>query len=209
MNKFKVGDKVKLVSIKNEDTYYRKYLGKVFTIKTLSIVAANFEEETEENIAPYLYNLQKIEENYTYKDLKKAPIGTKVTFENGNIFLKFNKEKFINLSAIRSIEWLSNLNDNFGQLGKIIKIEEPTYTTVYETKPEILDEAEKRYLGNVIKPFRNKVNYIRKISSFYDDKEFLQIDLKSDAINFPCFAKNAMYKRLIPNKKYTLEELGL
>ena len=207
MNKFKVGDKVKLVSMKNEDTYYRKYLGKVFTIKTLGIVAANFEEETEENIAPYLYNLQKIEENYTYKDLKKAPIGTKVTFENDVILVKTTEKRLESEQDVMNIENLKNLKDDY--YGKIIKIEEPTYTTVYETKPDILDEAEKRYLGNVIKPFRNKVNYIRKISSFYDDKEFLQIDLKSDATNFPCFTKNAMYKRLIPNKKYTLEELGL
>ena len=29
----------------------------------------------------------------------------------------------------------------------------------------ILDDAEKKYLGNIIKPFRNKIKYIRKISS--------------------------------------------
>ena len=29
MDKFKVGDKVKLVSMKNEDSFYKKYLGNI------------------------------------------------------------------------------------------------------------------------------------------------------------------------------------
>lgn len=150
------------------------------------------------------------EVKYNYEDLKKAPIGTKVTFENGNIFLKFNKEKFINLSAIRSIEWLSNLNDNFGQLGKIIKIEEPTYKTVYEAKPEILDEEEKRYLRGVIRPFKNKVKGIEK-KEVNEKEEYIYIFLGGITNNFslPSFEKETMYKGMQIDNRYSLEELGL
>lgn len=211
--KFKVGDKVKLVSMKNEDTYYEKYLGKIFTIEKLFNVTATFKEKTEENIAPYLYNLQKVKEKYTYDDLKKSPVGTKVTFENKNcknILLKYELNKFINLSAIRDIRYLDNFKDNLGYLGKIIKIEEPKYTTVYESKPEILDETEKRYLRSVIRPFRDKVDYIVKQKSGAINKEYILIHFPNNLnISFPYFKPNTMYKGMALDKAYTLEELGL
>lgn len=209
MDKFKVGDKVKLVSMKNEDSFYKKYLGKIFTIKQVGCVAVTFKEATEENISPYLYNLQKVEEKYTYEDLKKSPVGTKITFEDGNVFFKDNEYRYINIGGIRINEWLSNLRDDMGQLGKIIKIEEPTYTTVYEHKEEILDETEKRYLKGIIRPFKEKVTYISKLHT-REDKEFISINLKNgDYIDLPLFKENTMYKKMIINKDYTLEELGL
>ena len=209
MDKFKVGDKVKLVSMKNEDSFYKKYLGKIFTIKQVGCVTVTFKEATEENISPYLYNLQKVEEKYTYEDLKKSPVGTKITFEDGNVFFKDNEYRYINIGGIRINEWLSNLRDDMGQLGKIIKIEEPTYKTVYEHKEEILDEAEKRYLRSVIKPFRDRVTFISKLHT-REDKEFISINLKNrDYIDLPLFKENTMYKKMIINKDYTLKELGL
>ena len=209
MDKFKVGDKVKLVSMKNEESFYKKYLGKIFTIKQVGCVTVTFKEATEENISPYLYNLQKVEEKYTYEDLKKSPVGTKITFEDGNVFFKDNEYRYINIGGIRINEWLSNLRDDMGQLGKIIKIEEPTYKTVYEHKEEILDEAEKRYLRSVIKPFRDRVTFISKLHT-REDKEFISINLKNrDYIDLPLFKENTMYKKMIINKDYTLKELGL
>lgn len=74
-------------------------------------------------------------------------------------------------------------------------------------KEEILDDVEKEYLRNVIKPFRNKVKCIAKIS--YDYKEYIVIDLVEDSIYLPHFKKNTMYKCMETNKRYTLEELGL
>ena len=209
MNKFKVGDKVKLVSMKNEDSFYKKYLGNIFTIKQAGCVAVTFKEATEENISPYLYNLQKVEEKYTYEDLKKSPVGTKITFEDGNVFFKDNEYRYINIGGIRKNEWLSNLRDNMGQLGKIIKIEEPIYQTVYECKEEILDEAEKRYLKAVIRPFRARMKYIMKEDINYATKEYIRIDLGREMINLPKFDSGSMYKGMKLNKGYTLEELGL
>lgn len=74
-------------------------------------------------------------------------------------------------------------------------------------KKPILDEVEKRYLSNVIKPFRNRVKYIAK----YEDcgKELIYINLEYEEISLPYFEPNTMYKGMELDKGYTLEELGL
>ena len=214
MKKFKVGDKVKLVSMKNEDSFYKKYLGKIFTIKQIGCLAVTFKEATEENIAPYYYNLQKVEE-YTYEDLKKSPIGTKITFQNGYL-IKFDKERVY--GVINGIYYNGNIDYIIlflkgkvtdERFGKIIKIEEPIYQTVYEHKEEILDEAEKRYLKAVIRPFRARMKYIMKEDINYATKEYIRIDLGREMINLPKFDSGSMYKGMKLNKGYTLEELGL
>lgn len=214
MDKFKVGDKVKLVSMKNEDSFYKKYLGKIFTIKQVGCIAVTFKEATEEHISPYLYNLQKVEEKYTYEDLKKAPIGTKITFESGIILIKVDKENYKEIKeygTTRYIELLKGLKDNwqFMNQGKIIKIEEPTYKAVYKVKPKILDETEKRYLSSVIRPFRDKIKYIIKVKSSYDNNFYIRIVLNNDVSTLPYFKKNTMYKGMKIDKEYTLKELGL
>lgn len=73
---------------------------------------------------------------------------------------------------------------------------------------EILDEVEKRCLKAVIRPFKDRVNYIAKKGV---RKEYIQIVLKKDNECFflPYFEKGTMYKGMELNKKYTLKELGL
>ena len=152
--------------------------------------------------------LQKVE--YTYKDLEKASIGTKVTFENGEVLVKDDKDIFENSGYVRNILELDNFKSRI--LGKIIKIEDPEYQTVYESKPEILDEVEKKYLSNVIRPFRDRVKTIRK---FVYSGGNASIDISIDdnntgwLIELLPFPKNEMYKGMEDNKKYTIEELGL
>lgn len=79
----------------------------------------------------------------------------------------------------------------------------------------ILTEEEKEYLSCVIKPFRNKVNYICKcISSDYVygiiDSEYIEIKVGGNhSIYLPHFAINSMYKGMTLNKIYGLEDLGL
>lgn len=93
-------------------------------------------------------------------------------------------------------------NDFTGKLtidkGQVIKKEE---------KKEILDEVEKEYLRAVIKPFRKRINYIKKCTYF--GTEYINLDLDDDATFLPNFKEGKMYKGMIANKKYTLEELGL
>lgn len=78
---------------------------------------------------------------------------------------------------------------------------------------EILDEKEKEYLSNVIKPFRNRIEYIKKDALFGGKKETIIINYEDNCfpneIFFPSFEKGTMYKNMESNKEYTLTELGL
>ena len=81
-----------------------------------------------------------------------------------------------------------------------------------EYKEPILDDVEREYLSAVIKPFRNKVKYIVKISGIGKSKEqYIRIVLgELDFMNFPNFNKNTgMYKGMEADRLYILEELGL
>lgn len=87
----------------------------------------------------------------------------------------------------------------------------------------ILDDVEKKYLSNVIKPFRNRVIYIAKSETVttYENPnakiyECIYIMYKDRSkthnpfyMGFPRFEKGTMYKGMILDKEYTLEELGL
>lgn len=75
-------------------------------------------------------------------------------------------------------------------------------------KEEILDDTEKEYLSAVIKPFRDRVRFIKKIGG-YTTRQYITIVLKDESIEMPYFKTNSMYKGMEQNKEYTLEELGL
>ena len=75
-----------------------------------------------------------------------------------------------------------------------------------EYKPNILEEKEKEYLAAVIKPFRERIECVKKI---VHKREFLKIFLEEESIAFPYFEKGTMYKGMEEGRGYTLEELGL
>ena len=84
------------------------------------------------------------------------------------------------------------------------------YEIIKFPKP-ILDDVEKKYLSRVIRPWRDKVEYIRKIN-FDDEDEFIVIiyrERESKAMPLPCFKKGTMYKGMEYGKQYSLEELEL
>lgn len=91
------------------------------------------------------------------------------------------------------------------EMSKIIKL--------YHYYEDILDDTEKRYLSKIIKPFKDKVKYIRKLKydivGYYIQIMFTEIDKSSNFIDLPAFKGNTMYKNMILNEKYTLDELGL
>ena len=82
----------------------------------------------------------------------------------------------------------------------------------------ILDEKEKQYLENIIRPLQNIVKNIskRRMRSNY---EYISICVSVPAdigyyctrnyINFPYFKKGTMYKNMEARREYSLEELGL
>lgn len=75
------------------------------------------------------------------------------------------------------------------------------------SEAQILDDAEKRYLRGVIRPFNNKVRSIRKLSAV---SEWIVIEMKShQETNLPKFKKGTMYQGMEGNRRYTIEELGL
>lgn len=77
------------------------------------------------------------------------------------------------------------------------------------SKVEILDKVEKRYLSAVIKPWRDRVICIAKMSFNMGKKEHLSIKIKGDDIYLPEFDPNTMYQGMELDHGYTLEELGL
>ena len=73
----------------------------------------------------------------------------------------------------------------------------------------ILDDAEKRYLSNIIKPFRDRIDYITKFN-LSNGKEYIFIKLKNnEIISLPFFVAGTMYKGMENDKDYTLKELSL
>ena len=77
----------------------------------------------------------------------------------------------------------------------------------------ILDAAEKRYLANIIKPFKDQVIAIAKRSANYG--EFIDIMIDEGEIGdcgniyLPYFKPDSMYKGMKVGREYTLEQLGL
>ena len=74
--------------------------------------------------------------------------------------------------------------------------------------PDILDEQEKDYLSFVIKPFKNRIKYIEKITTL--SKSYIHIVFKDeDTMTFPNFPYGTLYKNMRDNYRYRLKDLGL
>ena len=79
-----------------------------------------------------------------------------------------------------------------------------------EYKDPILDDVERKYLSEVIKPFRKKISYIRKSKDLREGKKYIKIELcDGDTMYFPYLANDEMYKGMKLDRNYTLDELGL
>ena len=73
--------------------------------------------------------------------------------------------------------------------------------------PQILDDAERRYLSAVIRPFRNDEMRICKKNAG-DYEEYISFAWEK-SFYLPNFKAGTMYKGMEPDRWYTLEELGL
>lgn len=87
---------------------------------------------------------------------------------------------------------------------------------MYEKQADILDEKEKEYLKVVVRPFKNRIRNITKMTNIDRSLEYINIVINSvssysnrEDLYFPYFKKNTMYKNMKANKRYTLKELGL
>lgn len=199
--KFKVGDRVRVVRCsRHENCEYNNTIGKIIDIDAnidFPYVLEDCDEIFRED------ELELIQERqFTKTDLKK---GDKCTLKNGAVIF-FGQEcnyRFNNLDE----QLRYACNDN----ASIVKVERPThYKTVFERKEEVLDETEKRYLAGVIRPFKNRVEYINKQQSCVNkNQKFIGIILEKDTLILPYFMEGTMYKGMETGRNYTLEELGL
>ncbi len=210
--KFKVGDRVE--AIKKEPK------GKIGTIVRIwsdncgaEVVFDDWKYGWGENGRHYNVQNDEIklikQNQFTKSDLKDGDI---VTYRNVEM-ATFVANKFYKAKTGEEVgnNYNKELNAKYGKEFDIIKVERPTnYETVFERKEEILDEVEKRYLRNVIRPFRKRIEEIVKWKCSSYDEYFIKIRLKNrEVMNFPSFTDKTMYKNMEADKSYTLEELGL
>ena len=84
------------------------------------------------------------------------------------------------------------------------------YEVINITK-NILTEQERHYLSSVVKPFREKILHISKLSS--KDGESICIDIRydweEDSIMLPRFATGTLYKGMEIGNEYSIKELNL
>lgn len=80
-------------------------------------------------------------------------------------------------------------------------------TGEHEIEKSILNKSEKTYLEAVLRPFKDRVEYIKKASN--PNGCYIYVNLFDDEISFPYFEKDTMYKGMEVDKRYTLKELGL
>lgn len=84
-----------------------------------------------------------------------------------------------------------------------------------EYDPKILDDIEKKYLRGIINPFKDEVTDITKYWDSRGDRYFICIHIRNretnlvETICLPSFRVDTMYKGMLTNRAYRLEELGL
>lgn len=195
--KFRIGDKLKVINIKHCQSCN---IGEIVKVVDVEEICKRYSYKTSEGLVFYFEESELEKLDFTKADLKD---GDKCTLKNGQVIFvdKTSDYGFSNID-----KQLKYFNDDVS----IVKVERPVkYGTVFERNEEILDEAEKKYLADVIRPFRGKVKYIFKMASFCANKEFINIQLRDENFTLPYFEKGTMYKEMQTGKRYTLEKLGL
>ena len=87
------------------------------------------------------------------------------------------------------------LNDILNGQYKIVKL------------PFALTKEEKDYLSEVIKPFRDKIEYIKRLT--FDSVDSIQMITDKGITAVLFFETDTRYKNMEPDREYTLAELGL
>ena len=208
--KFKVGDKVRVVRCRTHvNCKYNNTIGNI-----IDIVANR----------RYPYELEGVDELFKEDELElvQEKQFTKADLEDGDIVIYRNGGKRIANKTANKIVHMENfsslsfnlcdfredLTNTNGCEYDIVKIYSAEYKMVF-SKEEILDEAEKKYLADVVRPFKSKVRSVCKMASICSNKEFINIQLRDENFTLPYFKKGTMYKEMQTGKRYTLEELGL
>ena len=112
-------------------------------------------------------------------------------------------ERFDGIDDYLSIPEFNHLFKNVMADGEPIRFREP-----------ILDDVEREYLKAVFKPFASRIKYVAKqrCEGIWVGMEYIKVlmeDPDGDSTCFPTFKAKTMYKGMMPNKAYTLDELGI
>ena len=151
----------------------------------------------------------------TKKLLDGVPIGTIVTGECMEWDYKQKKDvkKKFECVKIGRNEFCS---DDYGAYSSRDILENDIHSIAIPSKHDfvkvrtILDGAERRYLYNVIRPFKDRVQYITKETGYSYGTEKLRIQLDgTNDFELPEFEEDVMYKGMELNKEYTIDQLGL
>lgn len=121
----------------------------------------------------------------------------------------FNIKGYLNNPCILTDEKITN-KQGILIYGKLFQL----LTGELEIEQPILDDIEKRYLENVLRPFKNRVMYVEKVAQFGYESIRYRVHLPTKeygnmTCEFPYFDKETMYKGMKLDEQYSLEELGL
>ena len=134
-----------------------------------------------------------------------------------NDYLTTERERNVRFRNIKTTEWETTL-DNFN-LDLTHNVDEYSIRCVYEDftlnkrlwvcKEPLLTPEERDWLAAVIKPFRDKVCYIKLLGNNHHDN-FIRVNLNDDSLSLP-YNKGLPFKfeGLNYAEPYTLDELGL
>lgn len=236
--KFKVGDRVRCIKdvckykTENKTGTVKNVYNDILCISFDEIVNGWKDErlgiKKGHGVAVNEKDLELIEENadtFTLDDLK---VGYLVELRDGsrNIVMECTGGKVLvdeNSGWLYLNDYNNNFkfmdNDNDFDMMKIygfsfyknraLKFFKEDRELLWERK-EILNDSEKEYLSNLIKPFRDSVTMIKKLFSPTACKYYIQIRyIDNTPTNFPYFTNKNMYKNMEADRAYTLEELEL
>ena len=200
--KFKVGDKVKVIAEKHGHEFDIGEIVKIEEISDRDYKCSSLKKDE----LWWMGEDEFVKVKFTKSDLKDGDI---VTYRNGD------KRTVIAGNLINSNGYISKKLNQYtnelkdtviGESLNIIKVERPVkYEIVFE-REEILDEIEKRYLTEVIRPFRKRIQFIQKKKEITEINPYIRIVCEdNDKLVFPYITDNSMYKGMEVNKKYTLK----
>lgn len=201
--KFKVGDKVIA-----EKRGHKFDIGEIVKIEEISDRDYKCSSLKKDELW-WMGEDEFVKVKFTKSDLKDGDI---VTYRDGRKKIVFEDKFYGSNNFVLLKHYTEDLKDIDGEEeNDIVKVERPVkYETVFERKEEILDETEKRYLTEVIRPFRKRIQFIQKKKEITEINPYIRIVCEdNDKLVFPYITDNSMYKGMEVNKKYTLKELGL
>ena len=121
--------------------------------------------------------------------------------------------------ANTGLQYYSETEDSWVTSNKLLPMLLQGEISIIKVEQPILDGVEKKYLSNIIKPFRDKVIGITKYD-YSTNGEYIHIKLKRtispvdyfiplESIDLPIFKRGIMYKNMELRREYSLKELEL